>query len=318
MRNYLPLTLIACLVATISCNKNKPKPNTEWERDNQNPVLRDYYSGEDYQSASDGHVFYVDNELYMIYSGDAGGVSSIKLARGNSLTDWEILGPILSEPNSENTDISKETSFYRKADNGKHQIYYIGYTDGSTYQSQIFLAEADSIDGVYSQIPTPVVPRGEIAGKNVYLITSPSVVEHDGLLYMMFIGWNNSPENVSEVWMMGATSNDDGYTWSDFQIVNTPIGMEGQVTKTPDGKFVAVSTGDYKGDEALYYATSNHPFGPYETSDNPIITKNGSGLEKDEIIAPQITFDKTTGEEYLYYTGADHQQGWWMMLAKRK
>jgi len=49
-----------------------------------------------------------------------------------------------------------------------------------------------------------------------------------------------------------------------------------------------------------------------------ILKKNGSILEKDEIIVPQITFDPQAGEEYLFYTGAGDQQGWWMMLAKRQ
>ena len=171
-------------------------------------------------------------------------MSSIKLAKGNSISDWEVVGSLLFKPNTENTDIQKETSFYRRTNNGKSQIYYIGYTDNS-YKSQIFLAEADSLDGRYYQIPAPVVPRGELAGKDVYSITSPSIVEHNGILHMVFIGWNDSPEKVSEVWIIGAKSTDDGYSWSDFEIVDTPIGMEGQVTKTLDGKFVAVRTGEY-------------------------------------------------------------------------
>jgi len=158
-------------------------------------------------------------------------------------------------------NVHKETSFYRKAQSGKHQIYYIGYENEETYESQIFLAESDALDGEYQQNPKPVVPKGTIAGKSVYCMTSPSIVEHEGLLYMTFIGWNASPQKVSEIWLLGATSVDEGHTWSDFQIIDTPIGMEGQVTKHPDGRFVAVRTGDYQNDEALFYATSNHPLG---------------------------------------------------------
>jgi hypothetical protein len=306
---------------SFSCKKEddstQTKPSSNWVRAEDNPVLRDYYPNEAYQSASDGHIFYHNDQLYMVYSGDQDGFSSIKLAQGKSIGNWEVLGSVLSRPNSEGSDIQKETSFYRRAKNGKHQIYYIGYTE-STYKSQVFLAESNNLHGGYKQIATPVVPRGNIAGKEVYLITSPSIVEHQGLLYMVFIGWNGSPENVSEVWMMGATSNDDGYTWSNFRIVDTPIGMEGQVTKTPEGNFVAVRTGDHEGEEALFYAMSNHPFGPWVGNQTPILIKNGSDLEKDEIIAPQITFDGLTGEEHLFYTGADHQEGWWMMLATKK
>ncbi len=77
-------------------------------------------------------------------------------------------------------------------------------------------------------------------------MTSPSIFKHNGLLYLTFIGWNDSPSKVSEVWVLGATSTDDGYTWSNFQVVETKIGMEGQVTKAPDGSFYSVYTSDYK------------------------------------------------------------------------
>lgn len=315
---FLGLTFLACLY--MACKGDQPTPlETDWVRDAQNPVLRDVYPGGAYQSASDGHVFYDDDGiLYMIYSGDTDDRSSIKLARGRSLTDWEIEKPLLFAPNTLTLDTHKETAFYRRAANGKHQIYYIGYPEEETYQSQIFLSESDSLGGPYTQIAEPVVPRGDLAGKAVYCITSPSIVEHEGLLYMMFLGWNDSPQRVSEVWVIGATSSDDGYTWSDFQLVETPIAMEGQVTKKSDGSFVAVRTGEYGDGEALFYATSDHPFGPWTTSETPILAQNGSELEKDEIIAPQITFDPQTGEEYLFYTGADHQTGWWMMLARRE
>lgn len=290
--------------------------NTLWSRVPENPVFRDPIANEDYESASDGHVFYdEEGEMWMIYSGDVAGLSSIKLAKANSLTDWEPVAPLLYEANEDLSDLSKETSFYRRTQAGTHQIYYIGYEDGATYQSQIFLAESDELEGPYTALPAPVVPRGLMAGKDVYLITSPSVVEYDDMLYMTFIGWNDAPELVTEVWMMGATSTDDGHSWSDFQIVDTPIGMEGQVTMRPDGGFVAVRTGDHQGEEALYYASADHPFGPYSGSDTPILVKDGSGLELDEIIAPQISYDPQSGEEYLFYTGADHQIGWWMMLA---
>lgn len=292
--------------------------NAKWKRSNQNPVFRDQIPNENYQVASDGHIFY-DNagNLNMIYTGDTNGKPSIKLANGNSFTNWSYNKSLIFNPGLSNLDTYKETPFYRLSNNGKHQIYYIGYPDEETYQSQIFLAESDVLDGNYTQTQLPIIARGSLAGKNVYCITSPSIVEHNGLLYIAFIGWNNSPENVSEVWIIGATSSDDGHTWSDFKIVDAPIGMEGQITKISEGNFVAVSTQEFNGKEAIFYATSNHPFGPWSKNETPILIQDNSILEKDEIIAPQISFDPITNKEYLYYTGADHKIGWWMMLAEK-
>ena len=305
----------------IACGEEK-SPIKEltpgWNRSISNPVFRDLIPEENYQVASDPHVFYDgEGSLKMIYSGDVDGFSSIKLAQGTSPSSWEKEGPLLYEVGPSGKDVHKETAFYRKASNGKHQIYYIGYVDGQTYQSEVYLAEADQLTGPYMQIQNPVVPRGTLAGKDVYLITSPSIVEHQGKLFMCFLGWNDAPDEVSEIWVIGATSTDDGHTWTDFQIVDTRIGAEGQVTKIKENEFVAVRTGPYEDKEAIYYATASHPFGPWEEQSEPVIIQQDPIFEKDEVIAPQITVDPETEEEYLYYTGADYQNGWWVMLATK-
>lgn len=320
---------ILLLIATSTCfifsscetddQDSKEEFVSEWKRDVDNPVFRDLIPSENYQAASDPHVFYDDNgSLYMIYTGDNDGVASIKLAKGTSLNQWEVQTALLFDVGPSGQDISKETAFYRKSSTGKHQIYYIGYEDENSYQSQIFLAEADELTGPYTQLAQPVVPRGSLAGKDVYLITSPSVVEDEDKLHICFLGWDDSPEEVTEVWVMGATSSDDGHTWSDYQLVDTRIGMEGQVTKINENEFVAVRSGVFGDQEAIYYATASHPFGPWEELNDPIMIQNDPTLEKDEIIAPQITIDPVTGEEYLYYTGADYQTGWWVMLATKE
>ena len=317
--------LFFTLIVFSSCEKeNGPDPDNlsnGWIRFENNPVFRDTVLNVpyDYEVASDAHVFFDENSsLKMIYTGDVNEIVSVKLATGNSRTNWEKVKPLLYEPNSAGTDVCKETAFYRKSSTGKHQIYYIGYESEETYESQIFLAEADALTGEYYQHPQPVIPKGTIAGKDVYCITSPSIVEHEGELYIVFIGWNAHPNEVTEVWMIGAKSTDEGHSWTDFQLVDTPIGMEGQVTKTPEGSFIAVSTGDYENKEAIFYATANHPFGPWNTDSEPILKQAGAPYEKDEIIAAQITIDESTGEQYLCYTGADYQKGYWIMLATKE
>ena len=310
--------LIFTFVLLAGC-KEDPDPTDQWVRHPGNPIFRDPISGESYESASDPHVFFDDQgELHMIYSGDVNGKSSIKLAKGESWTDWKRQISLLSKTGPSGLDIFKETAFYRRSSNGKHQIYYIGYPDEDTYQSQIFLAESENLQGPYTQIQDPVIPRGSLAGNQVYAITSPSIVEHEGRLYMTFIGWNDSPANVTEVWIMGAISDDDGYKWADIQVVDARIGMEGQVTKAAEGLFYAVRTGEYNDVEAIFLSRANHPFGPWTEEEAPILVLEGPPYEKDEIIVPQLTIDPVTGKQYLYYTGADYQTGWWVMLATKE
>lgn len=309
--------VVMALLFFQSCEKDEASimEFNQWNRE-AIPVLRDSIESENYQTASDAHVFMKDNTLRMIYTGDENGKPAIKLAMANGIKEWSPSGTLLGSVGPSGMDAHKETGFYRKASNGKHQIYYIGYTDEVTYDAQIFLAEADSLNGPYTQMKRPLVSKGTIAGKEVYCMTSPSVVEHQNALYMTFIGWDDSPANVTEVYIIGAISNDYGHTWSDFQIVDTRIGMEGQVTKVDEDQFIAVRTGGFEGKEAIYYATASHPFGPWNESEHPILVQAGPPFESDEIIAPQIFIEPQSGDKLLFYTGADYAKGWWIMMAK--
>ncbi|MDC3351871.1 hypothetical protein OAV92_01375 [Crocinitomicaceae bacterium] len=311
--SFVHILAFAHLTLLWSCKKVEI-PETDWNRYDV-PVFRDYIPEENYQAASDGHVFFIDDQRYMIYSGDHQGVSSIKLATSYTWIDWDTSGTLLGAVGPSGKDVEKETSFYRKRIDGVHQIYYIGYPNNETYEAEIYLAESYHIEGPYEQKDAPIIPRGTIAGKEVYCMTSPSVVEHEGLLYMCFLGWNAAPDKVTEVWTFGAISENGGATWSSFEEIDCPIGMEGQITKGPDNRFYAVSTGAYDNREAIFYAEANHPYGPWTRDSIPILTQAGKPFEKDEIIAPQITFDPATGQKYLYYTGANHKKGWWMMMA---
>lgn len=312
----MKLSFLALLLITIlSCKKEGPL-RTDWTRESE-PIFRDFISGENYEVASDPHVFIDENgSLKMIYTGDVNGHPGIKLASGNSLTEWQTELILLDSVGPSGLDIGKETCFYRKANNGKHQIYYIGYPDESSYEAQIYLADADNLEGPYTQMSIPVISKGIIAGKKVYTMTSPSIVEHNGNLYMAFIGWDNNPSSVTEVWTLGAISNDDGYTWSEFQEIETRIGMEGQLTKGNDGQFYSVRTGDYKKGEGIFLASSEDPFMDWEEEKKPILFQAGEPYEKDVIIAPQLFFDPSSGKRVLYYTGGDFAKGWWIMMAR--
>ena len=312
-----PFLLFVLLLLLLSCAKNEPAPFTFAQRSREPaPVLRDTIPDENYEAAGDAHVFADGDTLRMIYTGDADGKPAIKAARADALNAWSPSSTLLSTVGPSGLDAHKETGFYRKTAAGRHQIYYIGYDDENTYQAQIFLAEAEAFAGPYTQMNAPVVPRGTIAGKEVYCMTSPSVTEHRDTLFMTFIGWDNAPNAVTEVWVMGAISLDEGHTWTDFQLVDTRIGMEGQVTIVNDNQYIAVRTGDFGDGEAIFYATAAHPFGPWTEEENPILVQAGPPFEKDEIIAPQLFIEPATGEEFLFYTGADYDTGWWIMMAR--
>ncbi|TVQ91168.1 MAG: hypothetical protein EA393_04905 [Bacteroidetes bacterium] len=314
----LPCTLILIILFS-SCETDTDMPINlpgQWKRHPDNPVYRDHIPEQNYEVASDPHVFFDEKgQLYMIYTGDVNGYPGIKLAKGKSWSEWEYKADLVYETGPSGWDIHKETAFYRLASSGKHQIYYIGYPNEENYESQLFLAEADEITGPYVQHSEPIITIGLLAGKPVHLITSPSVVEHDDQLYLTFLAWDGF-QDVTMVWVMGAVSHDDGATWDDIQEVNVPIGMEGQVTRMPDGSFCAVRTAAYQNVEAIWFSMALHPFGPWEEQDQPILVQEGAPWEVNEVIAPQITVNPDNEQMYLYYTGADYQKGWWVMLAE--
>lgn len=283
-----------------------------WQRHDE-PVLRDPEPGGSFEVAADPHVFRSENgELAMVYSGShpSNDYATIKLAVANTHTDWVVSDVLLTGSNSGNLDLNKETSFYRLSKSGKHQIFYIGYEDESIYNSQIFMAEADALEGPYELPTTPIIPTMVQDGLNVVTMTSPSVIEHEGRLYMVYCAWNGFPD-PSIVRIHGAISDDDGVTWDIVGEVQVPSCMEGLLTKGPDGLFYAVG----QADDGFVIGRSEEPFpeNGYEMLPQPIMTPLGEPWEVDEMNTPQIFFDGN--EVYLYYSGADYSKGWWVMLA---
>jgi predicted GH43/DUF377 family glycosyl hydrolase len=288
---------------------------SEWTR-HDGPVFRDRMLFGLYEAASDGHVFVTDEgRVAMIYSGDDGGQSSIKLAFGTDWTTWEEWGALLGPSKQPDAITHKETAFYFRASSTDHRIYFIGYTDEDTYQSNVFMAQAPDLLGPWEIIPEPIIARGPTAGRDVYLITSPSVVAYDGGLVMAWLGWNGF-EDVTEVWSFTATTQLGSQVWHNIAETDIPIGMEGQITERPDGGFVAVATRETStGEEGIFAFCADDPLGPWTPVPEPLLTLAGDRWEVDEIIAPSITYDPQTNEPYLFYTAAEHSRGWRMMMA---
>ena len=286
----------------------------EWVR-HEGPVYREKIPNEPYEAAGDPHVFVgEDGVRRMVYSGDDQGYIAIKMVYANDWAAWQQPRVLIGASQGHTSPISKETAFYHRASNGQHQLYFIGYNDEDEYDASVYMATAPAVDGPYTLNPTPVVPRGMLAGRDVHLITSPSVVEHEGVLHMTFLAWDGF-DDVTEVWVMGAISRDQGRSWGEVREVPVPIGMEGQLTRLPNGQFVAVRTGEVDDVEAIMIACADHPFGPYEEQETPMLINEGSPWEVDEMIAPQITIDPANGQPILYYAGAEHVRGWWIMKA---
>ena len=288
---------------------------TDWTR-HEGPVHRDRMFLGLYEAASDAHVFPTeDGRLAMIYSGDDGGQSAILLAFGQDWTRWETWGVLLGPSRQPSAIAHKETAFYRRAGPADHRLYFIGYADEGTYGSDIYVARAQALTGPWRVEPEPIIRRGLTDGRDVRVITSPSVVEHEGELVMAYLGWNGF-EDVTEVWAFTSRGRMDGASWSDSVATPVPIGMEGQITPRPDGGFVAVATRETEGGrEGLFAACADDPEGPWTALPDPLLVLANDAWEVDEIIAPSLSFDSGTGAPRLFYTAAEHARGWRIMMA---
>ncbi len=280
-------------------------------------LIHDVVDG--YGVAADIHVFQdEDGELAAIYSGtdaSAPDYASIKLALGTEHTSWEVGPVVLNRVDAPPEQRSKETSFYRRGADGTHQIYYIGYEDEETYRSQIFRAESANLEGPYTIDAEPIIARGLQGEHDIQVMTSPSIVEHDGTLYMVYCAWNQFEGDGDDlqVWVHAATSTDDGDTWTVLGEVDVPVCMEGAITQGPDGMFYAVS----QQSEAIVLGRSDEPLGDWEMLPEPILSPAGPPYEVD-ITTPQLYFQDDV--LFLYYSGAnftdvDYEPGWWTMLA---
>ena len=111
-----------------------------------------------------------------------GGVASIKLATGRSFTDWEIQDNLLFECRAFRKDISKETSFLIE----KHLMANIKFitldmTMKIPTNLNLFWRRADGTKRtLHPKWKRQLFLEVQLLTKRVYLITSPSIVEHKG------------------------------------------------------------------------------------------------------------------------------------------
>ncbi len=274
-----------------------------WVRHPKNPV----FAGN--EIASDAHVWREAPGVYrMVYTDGVGDHQAIGMATSSDLVNWKPIadsehpnGIVLQGAGPSGKDLHLETAFYRKANDGKHQIFYIGYPEESAYHTAIYKAEASKVQGPYVRESDPVI-SWSAGGLDATAMTSPTIVEHAGKLYMSYIGWEAYPDGP--VHIVGMTSTSDGRAWGDKVDLgwDDNFGVEAHMEKGPDGRFYRVGTvGDAQGNDVIALGQSDHPFGPFTQLPTPILTREGPG-EDDSITAPNLLFQPETGTAYVHYT----------------
>lgn len=201
-------------------------------------------------------------------------------------------------------DDAQETPFMFKW-RGEYLLYFIGYKDKGGFFASFpaHVGLAVSKDGVRFERPdTEPVLKTTPGGFDGDSISSPSLVEHEGKLVMLYSAYcfSKCPPGGAGVTLLAATST-DGRNWTkhptpiltkkDFPHAKEGI-AEAEVRKGPDGQyylFYSLLYGD-KGHE-VGLARAPSPFGPWEINPQPVLRKSAKGFDAIGPIAPTVVFE---------------------------
>ncbi|MDH5738725.1 MAG: family 43 glycosylhydrolase [Nitrospira sp.] len=291
------------------------------------------FGGEDGNFAGDPHVVTEAEDAYrMVYTTDSGSDSqAIGMAISTDLITWLPVESaqysdhrVLSGAGPAAGQLNQETAFYYKTPGGAHHIYYIGYdgTAEGAYVAQIYRAiSASNVLGPYTRETTPVVALGAGGSDDDSAMTSPSIVEYNGVLYMVYTGWGDSPNSPDPaVTTMYATSSNNGTTWVKQGSLswNDIFGVEAHIEKGPDGFYYRAGVVvDGGGNDAVTIGRAFSPLGPYETYPDVLTLGGASVGEVASITSPSLLFHEDTATLYMFYGAVDTGGFPWMTSLAR-
>lgn len=203
---------------------------------------------------------------------------------------------------------------------GETWLYAVGYSPpsaGFLGASSVQLAVARSKDGVkFSQTEGPLFP---LEGLDSHGLTSPSLVEYQGELVMLYSGWCLDPAvcpRVKEgklVSLLGATSS-DGLTWKKRP---EPVALDTGLPWAPDGfaethlvfdpqsgKFLLYFQGLAPKAHLVGLGWAEHPFGPWTWLPDPILAPEMLGpWANGGVVAPHALIEEN--KAYLWFSGEE-------------
>ena len=212
-------------------------------------------------------------------------------------------------------DTAHETALIVKF-RGEYLLYFSGYVDKGGFMNSFpaQLGLAVSTDGVnFTRHGDAPVLAPTPGGYDNDAVFSPTIVEHDGQLVMLYTGhcWNDCPKGAG-LYLLAATSA-DGRSWVKREAVvmskaHTPNAKDGvaetELVKGPDGMFylfVSLMQGDAGHDIGI--ARSASPFGPWELDPEPIVRRTAGEFDEVGPIAPSVLIEG--GRVRMWFHGFD-------------
>lgn len=226
-------------------------------------------------------------------------------------------------------DLSFEMPEFIKVEN-TYKLFYSGYdpkiaeSSGGTIWGDLGLAT--SVDGVnFVRTASGPVMKRTANWYDKDGITDPTIVESNGTLYMVYIGWcmtNCTFNNGSPAfYVLKATSKDGGLTWTKEGLLDPKSAQEGvseafrmiglqhpDLVKEADGNYAiyyGVDNGCAGNKIGLFKATGPAPFGPFTVVPTPIFCLGTQSFETSgtDGAFPSVLNDNGRGR--IYYTGVE-------------
>lgn len=204
-------------------------------------------------------------------------------------------------------DDTHETPFLLKF-NGEYLLYFAGYRDrGGHFKSfPLQLGLARSRDGVhFERVGDDPILKVSPDGFDSDAIFSPTIVEHDGQLVMLYTAYCfTSCKHEPGVYLMAATSG-NGRDWvkrtqpvlgkadvKDQLKANDGV-AEAELVKAPDGSYYLFATLLYGGDRGheIGVARAASPFGPWQFAPLAVVRRSTSGFDDVGPIAPSVLIE---------------------------
>lgn len=176
---------------------------------------------------------------------------------------------------------------------------------------------ATSTDGLnFTRYGTDPVLKTTPGGYDNDALFSPSIVEHNGKLVMIYTGhcWTNCPNGMG-VFLLAATST-DGRNWTKLakpiiSKAELPMAKDGaaeaEMVKGPDGYYYLFMT-LLQGDAGhnIGVARSATPFGPWDVNTTPILKGTSGEFDGLAAVAPSVLIENGKVRLWFHGFGADN------------
>ncbi|MEO0468915.1 MAG: hypothetical protein AAF206_04780 [Bacteroidota bacterium] len=306
MRKSILFNLVCMLMVLVACEQaalpTQPEPIIAKR---EQPVLF-----RENGLVSDPSVIRYQDELLMVYSDydlqtDSISFNLVKSDDGINWTPYRSGADTrIFSGNVASWDKLIETP-YLMVRNDSVYLYYIGYPDSELingiYESSIGVAVGVSPDDLIRPQTSPILERGGLRDKDA--MTSPSIVEFEGLYYMIYTGWADVLTSDGFLGQTAATS-EDGIRWTktdrnlipEVQETAFETATETEVIKGPDQQFYLF----FSAEGGIALARSESPLGPWDIYPQMLI-ESEHAWEAGEVVAPTVLIED--GKMRIWYTG---------------